>query len=201
MFWIALAAQLVAPEPVAMWFSSNDFPSERIKEGNSGTVLLRVVVSPDGILRTCDVEESSGDAKLDEYTCRLTRKRAKFRAAKWLDGSPAYGVYRVPVVWLVPKNSGEFRKRLAPDVVLNVDRLPKGVGSPATVSVVLAVDEQGRPSFCDAKFRPKTSIAEQGLGPLACREVLKAYTAIPPKDDNGKPVRSVQAGSVLFEKN
>ena len=196
---MVLAAQLSAPEPRKMWFNADDVPVNKLAPESAATVLIRITIRPDGTLKSCDVEESSANRELDEYTCDLTRKRARFKPARWTDGSPVYGVYRIPVVWTVfDRSSPKLRK--APDVVLTVDQLPRGVRAPASVRLMFAVDDKGQPSSCMAE--PSEGIPDPNLAlvPLACAQLLKGYRAIPPKDDAGMPIRSVQDGSVLFIK-
>ena len=82
-------------------FSVDDFPTYLAQEGVSRIVHVRVTVRPDGVLQSCSAEVSSGDGKLDAYTCQLIVRRAKFVPARWPDGTAAYGVIRVPVNWLV----------------------------------------------------------------------------------------------------
>src|SRR5437764_1488841 len=101
MFWIALAAQLSAPTPTNFhWVSYDDVPQYLI-EKNNGTwaVGTRLVVAPSGKLERCDIDTSSGVAELDEYTCVLLLKRARFQPARWTDGSPVYGAYRTVITW------------------------------------------------------------------------------------------------------
>ena len=108
MFWIALAAQMSLPLQIGTHypdvrgvFSVDDFPGDFHGHNGSRVVYTRTTVRPDGGIDSCRVEVSSGDKKLDAYTCAIIMKRAKFEPAKWIDGSPAYGVIRVPVSWTI----------------------------------------------------------------------------------------------------
>jgi TonB family protein len=209
MFWIILAAATQLSMPVALGlrypdvrgiFSSDDFPAYMQAAGTTRSVDIRVVVQPDGILKDCEIESSSGDTGLDRYTCGLIMKRARFSPAKWLDGSPAYGVIRVPVVWAA--GSPPSRKTTPADLELTVNQLPKGVGSPAFERLILAVDESGHASFCQGNpfWAPGMDQNNPQLVAVACRQVTKSYVAAPPKDDTGKTVRSVQNVVVRFDK-
>jgi hypothetical protein len=87
------------------------------------------------------------------------------------------------------------------DLQLSVGQLPKGVKSPATVRVIIGVDESGQPTSCAAEPWPGIPEANAVLEPVACEEMLRSYKAIPASDENGKAVRSVQEASVSFTKH
>src|SRR4051812_10998109 len=105
MFWIALAAQMSLPVALGPYgdvrrvFYPDDMPKYIELAGESRIIRTRTTVRSDGVIQGCIVEERSGDPKLDAYTCSLILGRAKFRPATWIDGSPVFGVVRVPVVW------------------------------------------------------------------------------------------------------
>src|SRR4051812_28790294 len=92
MLLLALAAQLSLPAPanahvhdVRELFSADDFPD--YLQGHSSLrrmVYTRTTVRPDGSVQGCTAEASSGDAKLDAYTCAIILKRAKFTPARWV---------------------------------------------------------------------------------------------------------------------
>jgi len=212
--WIALAAQLSLPLPangplsdVRAVFSTDDFPVYVIQEGVSRIVLTRTTVRPDGSIQSCVAERPSGDAKLDAYTCGLILKRARFLPARWIDGSPAYGVIRLPISWLVgdPALSEEDTLRaVPPDLELSVNRLPKGAHKIATVSLEVAADENGHVVSCaENPEKPPRGIDHSPhfpeLVPIACEQVTKTLSLHPPLDASGKPVRSVQRASATFK--
>jgi hypothetical protein len=200
MFWIALSAavsQLNAPVPQAMWFSNDDFPIRQMAGKEFAVVKLRLTIMPDGKLQSCEVEWSTGNQYVDKYTCDLTRRRAQFRPARAEDGTPSYGVLRMPVIWTVaPLDRGPHG-----DLVLTVSRLPKGVHPPASVRLMFSVDEEGRLSSCTAEPFPSMRKPNLVLAPLACDQLAKQYKPTPAKDETGKTVRSIQDASVEFDKD
>src|SRR5947209_4490458 len=127
MLWLALAALFSLPMPVGVplpdiraVFSADDFPEYLERAGGAWIVHTRTTVRPDGTIQSCATELSSGDSKLDAYTCALIVKRAKFLPARWTDGSPVYGVIRVPVVWVVGSVPDEaMLKSISPDLELS----------------------------------------------------------------------------------
>jgi len=210
MLWMAVAAQLSLPAsintPIAdvrAVFSPDDMPAYVQIAGIDRFVRTRTTVRPDGEIQDCAVEGGSGDRSLDALTCSIIVQRAKLQPGTWLDGSPAYGVLRVPVSWVIggPPPKSVVERAFPPDLSLSVNRLPNGAKQRTTVALVIAVDETGRVVSCDA--RPKNSKWDKGktfpeLTPIACEQLTSQFTAIPAKDASGKPVRSVQSALVEF---
>jgi TonB family protein len=169
MFWITLAAQLSAPLSKEMWFKGTDTPVAQLAKIGHARVLIRITVDPNGALLGCNVEESSGDALIDGLACKLTRQRARFVPARASDGSPSYGVRRLPVHWLISPEP----LPLQGDMTVLVNRLPKGLKSPAVVLVAFAADSQGRISSCGADDKNRTP----ELVAMACEQLRKQYTS------------------------
>jgi len=190
------------PNPdVRTIFSYNDVPSYLLEAGDVDvTVYTRTVIRPDGSIQGCTAEESSGDAKLDAYTCKLIVRRAKFVPGTWSDGSPAFGVVRVPVRWRVVTNGTNKAPPAAADLDLSVSQLPKGAGKTLNMSLAIGADSTGRPVTCaDYQLGPTTPPRRfPELVELACQQVLAKFLAVAPLDSSGKPVRSVQSVSVRF---
>lgn len=212
MLWLALAAQMSLPlatggpgTDVRSVFSADDYPDYLLAAGLSGTVYTRTTIRPDGTTQGCVAELSSTDPKLDAYTCSIILKRAKFRPATWKDGTPVYGVIRVPVKWIVvasdPPSKEQSLKTTLPDIDLYVDRLPKGAHSIVSVNLKIAADEKGDPMMCDEDPPTDRSDLQRRfaeLVPIACRQAMSGLTLRPPVDKLGNPVRSIQSASVHF---
>ena len=161
-------------------------------------VAFRAIVEPSGKLRECQIERSSGDTKVDAYTCALVMRRAKYSAALDPTGLPTFGVYRNTMQWWV--GDGFPPKVSNADLELSVISLPKGVKSPALVQVMFAVDANGRVSSC--ALGPEAGRGSYEKDPLliqaACEHVLTSFKAIPVKDGAGNFVPSMQNGTVRF---
>jgi len=204
MFWITLAAQLISAEPISSspLFSSEDMPKYNPyvnPEGIERRVTTRSIVRPDGSLRDCGIESTSGDSKFDSLICRLIVRRGHYTPARWMDGSPVYGVNRLPVRWtLGPRRTGDSDQS---DLDLTVNRFPRGKHGPIFVQVIFAADEGGKLLACAEDRARKGSKPTQHpeLVQLACDQMMKSYTAIPVRDENGKEVRSVQTGTVRID--
>jgi TonB family protein len=196
MIWIALAAQLSAPEPRQMWLSNDDTPVAELAGRASAVVKIRLTVTPHGRLVRCDIESSSGNIRIDNHTCDLALKRAQFKPARSPDGAPSYGVYRVPVIWAArPMN---FKP--AGDVVAEISTRPKGVRMPANVGVMFAVDTQGQISGCSdqAPVFPGAKRNNPALVPIACDRFVRTFKSAPATDERGDPVHSIQNANVLI---
>jgi hypothetical protein len=201
MFWLASAALFSLPVPadarardIRDLFSFEDVPVYLLhRENVSLTVYTSTTVRPDGAVESCSVEASSGDAKLDAYTCALIVKRGRLLPARWTDGSAAYGVVRLPVHYYVG-SSTPSEKLPDADVLLFVNHLPKGARRIIGLQLQVAADDGGRVVAC-AELPPlKTDRRKRfpEFVPVACRQVTSALKLVPPKDRSGKPVHSVQ---------
>ena len=62
----------------AAWLSDADYPSRAQREERAGTVGYSLDVAADGRVIGCQITKSSGHADLDEATCRLLPRRARF---------------------------------------------------------------------------------------------------------------------------
>jgi protein TonB len=104
MFWLFLmqvASPPAAPPPSARprtIFSRDDYPLEAVRHGWEGDVIADLTVSPTGQVSSCKIIESSGHPVLDDATCQLLIKRARFTPATDINGSPTEGHFRTPPV-------------------------------------------------------------------------------------------------------
>ena len=211
MIWIALASQLSLPTAAAVpygdvrgVFSAYDMPDYVLTAGRTRFVFTRTIVGPNGKAQGCTVERSSGDDQLGAYTCTIILKRVrKFEAAKWLDGSPAYGVIRTPITYAIdgPPSEAEQLKAYPPDMEVSVNRLPSGAERRVRLNLIIAADENGRVVGC--RERPPLSREVHArrfpeLVDIACEQLSRQFTAVPAKDSSGKQVQSVQSATVVF---
>jgi len=207
MFLFALAAQFSLPlsakshsTEVRGIFSGDDVPHYLVEQRNVDLVVgTRTTFRPDGSIQSCVAETSSGDSRLDAYTCQLlVRRTKKFIPAQWIDGSSVYGVIRAPVRWQVSSGGPTREHPMLPDLDLSVNQLPKGAHSPVRVDLQIAADKKGHPVSCAE--RPATGAAKPipELVSLACQQATATLVLTPPVDASGKPVRSVQSAWVQF---
>lgn len=85
------------------WIRSDDYPSQARREGREGVVGVSLRIGVDGIVSTCQVTRSSSTQALDEATCRLIQRRARFRPATDASGQAVEGSYSTSVRWVLPE--------------------------------------------------------------------------------------------------
>ena len=79
--------------------TGRDYPRAAAEAGATGTVGLRFVVGIDGRVTDCRVTKSSGNADLDETTCRLIKKRFRYEPSRDARGRPYADVVTGEQVW------------------------------------------------------------------------------------------------------
>lgn len=94
------------PEPRGRpgdWANANDYPSRALREEREGVTRFSVQVGADGRVTSCQVTGSSGHADLDDTTCKLITRRARFRPATDGNGDPTTGSWASAVRWEIPE--------------------------------------------------------------------------------------------------
>jgi len=66
----------------------SDYPADAYRDHASGTVYLRFIVGVNGRVTSCTVTKSSGNADLDNTTCRLIMERFRYRPTRDRNGKP-----------------------------------------------------------------------------------------------------------------
>jgi len=85
------------------WVTQTDYRSSWISRDYAGTVGFRVSVGAGGKVENCSVTKSSGVSALDEATCQLVSRRARFDPAKNDQGRAVAGSYTGAVRWQIPE--------------------------------------------------------------------------------------------------
>lgn len=80
-------------------FSSDDYPSDALRFGDTGSVKVALLVDEQGKVADCSVIETSGAAILDAQSCAILRERAKFKPAVGKDGKPAKDAWIQRITW------------------------------------------------------------------------------------------------------
>ncbi|MHA6719641.1 energy transducer TonB [Sphingomonas sp. RS6] len=84
---------------IAGHIDGSDYPRAALRAGASGTVGLRFIVGVKGRVTHCTVTRSSGNAALDETTCRLIVKRFRYRPSLDAAGRPYADTVTGEQVW------------------------------------------------------------------------------------------------------
>lgn len=84
------------------FFGPDAYPPAAERAGASGRVVARLTVGSNGRVSGCDVTSSSGNADLDNATCRIARSRVRYTPAKDDNGNPIGATTTLPVRWVLP---------------------------------------------------------------------------------------------------
>lgn len=80
-----------------------NYPSEALRNEESGTVRLRVTVNPLGRVSECTVTGSSGSPSLDAAACDGMIRYAEFDPARDADGVAIYSNYNTAIRYQIPE--------------------------------------------------------------------------------------------------
>jgi protein TonB len=84
------------------WVTNADYRPRWIREEMSGSARFTLAIDAGGKVTGCTITRSTGHAALDEATCQLVTKRARFEAARDSTGKPVAGSYSNTVNWQIP---------------------------------------------------------------------------------------------------
>lgn len=80
-----------------------NYPSVALRQNASGTVNMRLTVSPYGRVSACTVIGSSGHSSLDDAACRTAHRYACFKPATDANGNPVQGSTTQAVRYSLPE--------------------------------------------------------------------------------------------------
>jgi protein TonB len=86
----------------AGWFTQEDYPPSAQRAGEQGTVGISWTVNAQGRAENCQVTRSSGSSALDDATCRLLVRRARYAPALDQSGNPMSTKKSRNVSWRLP---------------------------------------------------------------------------------------------------
>jgi periplasmic protein TonB len=89
----------------------SDYPRSALDAGAAGTVHLRFTVGVNGRVTECEVTRSSGNADLDETTCRLIQKRFRYEPSRDASGRPYADIVTGEHVWTLYDRRSDRRDR------------------------------------------------------------------------------------------
>ena len=84
-------------------FSTEDYPKESMRNGQFGTVGALLWVDIDGRVSTCEVIETGAAAPLQEATCNIIKRRARYTPGKDAAGKPIRAPVFYRVRWHLPR--------------------------------------------------------------------------------------------------
>lgn len=95
---IALRSRLVPIEDPTTWFSADDYPPSALRKGEQGTVRFVLHVDGRGVPTSCSITESSGVDTLDDTTCAIALRHARFQPPR----DQANATWQRRVAWRLP---------------------------------------------------------------------------------------------------
>ena len=81
-------------------FSADDYPVSAAQNGEEGTVQAKLTIDDEGRVSGCSIVRSSGHRSLDDATCSILSRRARFRPTRDSYGRAIPSTMTTPpVVW------------------------------------------------------------------------------------------------------
>jgi protein TonB len=85
------------------WVTNDDYSRADIIRNREGRASFRLVVGSNGRAEACEITSSTGHQSLDDQTCKLVTRRARFDAATNEAGEKVVGTYSGSIVWRIPE--------------------------------------------------------------------------------------------------
>ena len=85
------------------WLSDRDYKSAWARRELTGVASFRLDISQTGKVTGCRITGSTGHSELDQATCSLVQRRARFEPARGSNGEPVAGSYSSSVRWQLPE--------------------------------------------------------------------------------------------------
>ena len=98
-------ARAHAPIPVndpARWIGTGDYPPAALAKGESGITDFALNIDAQGRVAACGITASSGSSALDQASCELVARRARFIPAVDMAGVKIAGRYASRIKWVLP---------------------------------------------------------------------------------------------------
>ncbi len=97
-----------APIPTShpgTWANSADYPPSALRDERDGNVGFGLTIDKLGRAINCIIISSSGYSDLDDATCAMINRRARFYPATDKEGKPTTGYYANQIKWRMPKQT------------------------------------------------------------------------------------------------
>jgi len=85
------------------WVTTEDYRSNWIRQEMTGRARFRLEIAADGRVTGCEVTATTGHAALDQATCSLITRRARFQPGRGMEGEPVPSSYAGTIDWQLPE--------------------------------------------------------------------------------------------------
>ena len=85
------------------WITDSDYRTSWINRGFEGLAGFRLEIDARGRVSDCAITRSTGHSVLDDATCRLLERRARFDPARDSSGNAVAGSFASSVDWTIPE--------------------------------------------------------------------------------------------------
>jgi len=89
---------------LAALFSTDDYPMAAIRNEEQGTAAFKLTIDRQGRVSKCEITSSSGSDVLDDATCNIVTKRARFVPARDSNGESVPDEYSGRIRWELPED-------------------------------------------------------------------------------------------------
>jgi TonB family protein len=191
-----LAVSALTPaEPITKenWAGKIEYPAKAKRQRSEGVTYFDLLISPDGKPTSCRTTKSSGSDELDQTTCAVALKQAKFRPARDEKGEPTHMLLRGHFAWTL---GSQLSVTTQSYLVVEVNTLPDGA-TLLPVTVLVKTDESGKVTHCS----PQAAEGKRSnFETIACTQATSAFRSVV-TDGLDKPVTAIQALKVIFQKS
>lgn len=87
---------------LSSYVTNDDYPASAMRTEQSGVTHFRLTISAHGQVIDCEVTQSSGSALLDNTSCNLFKRRARFAPARDAAGAETEGSFTMALHWEMP---------------------------------------------------------------------------------------------------
>ncbi len=100
---VSIAARAVPKASLASWVGDTEYPAAALRARQEGATTVRIAIDPAGAVSTCDIARTSGSPALDEETCRIFKRRGRYKPARDTAGAAIASIEQQTIRWKLPE--------------------------------------------------------------------------------------------------
>ncbi|TMM50379.1 energy transducer TonB [Qipengyuania marisflavi] len=160
-------------------------------DSTSASTIFEIVIDDKGRPIRCAIVVESGSDDLDRAVCNAILKRARFKPAKDIEGTPVYSIRRDKVIWK-PQAYGSNSHIDNADVMLSSSEIE--VESPIFAEIIVTLNPVANQTACHVT----DTSGDQKLDELACSIIKQPEFSAPLTDNSGNYVRGLRSWLIAF---